>query len=1423
MYSHGNRISLSRLARFSLSILALGLSSVVANVTASSWRFEKVVQDVPGKLTLEVTPPIFRFQPATDGSSMQVTCSGCQRNGIPGSPDLPVYRFDVLSGVSNPQVNITVLESETRTMSGGIAPYPLAITPARMEFRVNPKFYTEASALKGRVLNTRYLRGTPIRGIEIPLSTWSENGKVLTLIKRMQVEVLFDGVQNSPATNRLQAAFAGNVKNPIGGAYLYQSARMPALRKSAAAKFTFGNRYLSIKIGDRFVETMDEDRIYGLSFADLVRASSDLSGAIQINNLRMYTGINDSLPRRMSSQVASGTIREIPIEVIDRNGNQTFDEGDSIRFFGHGTTVWKRFPGNRGPIRYEWSTDPYAFENFYYLDYTEGGKTGPALRLSVTASPPATLPQKTFAYHYLHAEKDLQTAACDPSSHKDEETGFVWFWHWKGECGGSDSGTTLTKAQLASDETDSIPDLDQSIPNDSLYFGLYITRVYQDSSSKVYYGGQGDTLEILRVSVEDTTVIPTPAFSPGSYYVWTGALKAAPIFQLDSVRWNREHRFEGYSVVYRKKFTFHGKPMWIFPSDFGKPVTYKIQDGPGLKCLKVESGVATTQFVLDAQGTFTDSLGQNADVKYYLYRDLPATPQIAVLEQQTLPATNTALRNLETGDGENPEYLIVTAAPLLEAALKLKEYRNQSQRAVKVRTSVVLVEDIYRQFSSGRMSPVAIRDFLRWAYRGWGVNGSGASALKYVVFFGDGHYDYRNIRATVMKSPPPNMVPPYEFFGEGRSEEIASDDFYAALDSNDNELNNCALDIAIGRIPLQTIDQALSYVDKVKAFEDPAKGGEWRSRVVMTADDATQRGAGSEDQGNKDLDPISSGHTTDTDNLGKVILRNEPGITVDKVYLLDYVLNSAFHKPEAAQDLLNLINRGTLMVNYVGHGASNQWADEVLLQTNDALSRMHNVDRTGIINAFSCTVGRFESLNSEGMSEQFVKQKSIGAIAAISATRESYPSENIALAGAFYTRAFPPDSSEEIVSIGVALQSAKNSSETQEGILNDAKYTLLGEPVLLMRKPRLGISVLQSPDTIKALDCSLIKGQITGGSGVGFVNIKIVAGSVHKTYVLPGRMTPQEVDNRGNILFERTVPYKDFNYSSDYFIPKQISYGDTTAQILIYAWDIKEEREASTAIQNLHITGTATSGCASDADGKGPEIKITGCEAKETGAIDFPERVQIALPYCLQIQVADSSGGVLTAEGPDEGTTLEIPGILEPFHPQPGIDELYLKSYQLSLGKEIFRPGQHLLKVSARDGYGNRTTRQLLMDLTADSSVQTISAYNVPNPMKRKGTTFYFSTILPNEDVNFADPADSTDRVEFEVKVFNQSGKLVKVFKRATSGQTSWDGRDEWHQLSANGVYFYQVTARQNLTSLGGTRPSYRTVSSKRNVLIISR
>ncbi len=87
------------------------------------------------------------------------------------------------------------------------------------------------------------------------------------------------------------------------------------------------------------------------------------------------------------------------------------------------------------------------------------------------------------------------------------------------------------------------------------------------------------------------------------------------------------------------------------------------------------------------------------------------------LSLDILTPPDEVLTNLTSGFGSYPEYIIITPDTLVQYALELKAFREQKPGG-HLRTAVVRTGDIYRQFSSGRLSPVAIRDFIRWAYYG---------------------------------------------------------------------------------------------------------------------------------------------------------------------------------------------------------------------------------------------------------------------------------------------------------------------------------------------------------------------------------------------------------------------------------------------------------------------------------------------------------------------------------------------------------------------------------------------------------------------------------------------------------------------------------------------------------------------------------
>ena len=121
--------------------------------------------------------------------------------------------------------------------------------------------------------------------------------------------------------------------------------------------------------------------------------------------------------------------------------------------------------------------------------------------------------------------------------------------------------------------------------------------------------------------------------------------------------------------------------------------------------------------------------------------------------------------------------------------------------------------------------------------------------------------------------------------------------------------------------------------------------------------------------------------------------------------------------------------------------------------------------------------------------------------------------------------------------------------------------------------------------------------------------------------------------------------------------------------------------------------------------------------------------------------------------------------------------------------------GNYSLKVQARDkknNYSGDSEYQIDFEVITTSSLTNI--YNYPNPFSTK-THFVFTltgSVFPDDML---------------IQIFNVSGKIVKEISMSEIGALKighnktdyfWDGRDNYGDLLANGVYFYKVTAEIN-------------------------
>jgi len=375
------------------------------------------------------------------------------------------------------------------------------------------------------------------------------------------------------------------------------------------------------------------------------------------------------------------------------------------------------------------------------------------------------------------------------------------------------------------------------------------------------------------------------------------------------------------------------------------------------------------------------------------------------------------------------DYIIISHADFIGSLQPLVDLRVQQG----YRVAVVDVQDVYDEFNGGVFSPLALRDFLAYAYASWS-----APAPSFVLLVGDGHYDYRNYLGRNNK----NFIPPYLDDVDPWIGETATDNRYVSVSGED-----ILPDMHIGRFPVRTAAETQVMVQKTVNYETVLPLDGWNHQVTFVADDADSGG---------DYDGES-------DQLIETVI---PGhISAEKIY---YKLN--YTDPTATRTAIKTaINAGRLLVHYAGHGDVQNWAFEPLFSLSDVASLV-NSTRLPVMLPMTCLEGYFIHPSPTGadyssLGEGIVRRSGGGAVASWSPTGYGLTVGHILLSENLLSGLY----AQHIRQLGVLTTQAKYALfASGSGLYNDLieTYALFGDPALILQsvRPPQGISL--SDDSI---------------------------------------------------------------------------------------------------------------------------------------------------------------------------------------------------------------------------------------------------------------------------------------------------------------------------------------------------------------------
>lgn len=760
--------------------------------------------------------------------------------------------------------------------------------------------------------------------------------------------------------------------------------------------------------------------------------------------------------------------------------------------------------------------------------------------------------------------------------------------------------------------------------------------------------------------------------------------------------------------------------------------------------------------------------------EWWMERDSPSADRMQaymVFDPAQIPSVRNPqiIENQNLHEMQTVDYLIIYHPRFIRSVETLARHR-QNHNGFKVET--VDVKHIFNEFSSGKTDPSALRNFIKMLYD------RGNRDIR-VLLFGDGSYIYKHDK-NKSQFPDENFIPVYETENSlNPIRAFPSDDYYALLDDHEGGDLRGALDISIGRIPVRTTAEADNMVQKIIDYEShPQRFGDWRKDLLMVADD-----------GNHNL------FVGYTERLSKSIEAKEPRFQLSKAYIDGFPKQTApngFFSPRVNEIINNSAYQGQIMMNYQGHGNSKGWADEAILTKID-LEKWNNPHRYPILVTATCTFAGYDDPKEVTAGEYSLVLPQKGAVALFTTTRVVYANSNDRLTNSLFERLLeridaPPE-------LGEWMRLAKNANRSDTLDINSRKFALLGDPGMTVGIPRYQIVVddingqnPSSGDSIRlgALEKVKIKGRITDYSGEirsGFNGI-LYPTLYDKKKTLKtlgqGRDNFEEpYDVWQNILYKGRASVTGGQFEFEFIIPKDINYATGAGRLSLYS-DNGSDLDAWGLGEGIMIGGSASDPIPDDQTG--PDVKIFLGDKNFVSGDEVPART------VLLLDIEDESGINVSGNGIGHDLIYYLDGDASTATVLNNYFSYDLNSYtkgKVEFPLDNLEKGKHTLTIKVWDSYNNFSEKTVEFYVNKkDLTIERV--LNYPNPFFDR-TEFQFENPMIGEDLSIV------------IDIYTPSGRMVhRILEQRNSSSSLvrglyWDGRDQWNQKLANGVYIYKV------------------------------
>lgn len=726
----------------------------------------------------------------------------------------------------------------------------------------------------------------------------------------------------------------------------------------------------------------DSTAIYKLTYYDLQAMGVDVTN-LASDHLNLY-GMAAGALDEVYDSAFTYDLQKMAI-LVDDSGDGTFDPGDFLLFYGQGPVTWDY---NAGSNRFQHSTNPYDAKVYYFLR-TDDSNPKRIQTVDFTGQTPTdTVTQLTYTllhekelYNPLHSGRIWMGEMFKDTTERTFTINLPGYQFTEGNLnlslGSNSTDSSTVEVYVNNQIVDTVQNLITPANGYHAYklknYTINLTSLTNPFELKLVFNQPNDSalvyLDYFDLNLNTGVDVPDP--------IQTTEIKS-PQAYTEGVHF--------YRLTNTQPFNF----VW------------DITDPLNVSTMKIDRSGDTLSFIDNRPGRHY--LLYNYAPMHYMKLDDGSQKLVYLIGGENLPAPGLegAVENQDVIGSTTPNMIIITTNYLQDAANNLATFHENNDGLT---VGVFKTNQIYNEFSAGRLDPTAIRNFIAQKYRA----GEGKSNLQYILLLGPASFDYRGILY-----PGIAQVPTYETLESGNIINSYGTDTYLSM--IDNTL------IPIGRIPATSMEEANGVVNKIISYKTNSMLTTWKNSAIMMADDG--------DYGlfSQDADAFSQAILDSNFNMNQTKLYFSLWPRIDDGY------------PQVKQKLMSMLNTGVFYVNYLGQGGSQELSKEQVFTVEDAQS-LENIQTLPLwVNASSQTA-RFDDPEQTSVCAALLLNPNGGAIAGIGNSSPNYASTNynlnIALTNYFF------GSSRQAKTFGDAYTFSINHVN-----LNRQVWTFLGDPAL---------------------------------------------------------------------------------------------------------------------------------------------------------------------------------------------------------------------------------------------------------------------------------------------------------------------------------------------------------------------------------------